>query len=123
MWSYIIKTPITLLSSVLGSVSSIAGLVIVLHDAFSKKKISKKAWTLLLAGILVLSLALVLGSIMEAEANRVSVSDVTLNHSELSLIVGDSTSLLSTVTYSDNAINHSTMWFSSNPQIAEVDEN
>lgn len=122
MWSSIFGSPITLLSSMLGSISSIVGLVILIHDAFSKKKISKKAWVLLLVGILILSLALALGANAEAEASRISVSDVTLSHTELSLIVGDNASLLATVAYTDNTIGHSAIWFSSDPQIAKIDK-
>lgn len=58
----------------------------------------------------------------EPPAPQVSVFDVTLSSDKLELPVGDSASLLATVTYSDNTVDHSAIWFSSDPQIAEVDE-
>lgn len=53
----------------------------------------------------------------------VVVFDVTLSSESLELLVGDSASLLATVTYTDNTIDHAATWFSSDPAIAEVDEN
>lgn len=59
----------------------------------------------------------------EPSTPQVSVFDVSINSGKLELFVGDSVSLLATVTYTDNTIDHSAIWFSSDPQIAEVDEN
>ena len=51
----------------------------------------------------------------------VTVQKVTLNYILLDIIVGDTASLLATVTYSDNTTDNSVIWISSNPSVAEVD--
>lgn len=51
----------------------------------------------------------------------VTVQRVTLNYTLLDIIVGDTASLLATVTYSDNTTDNSVIWTSSNPFVAEVD--
>lgn len=53
--------------------------------------------------------------------STVTVQNVTLNHTMINMVTGDTASLLATVTYSDNTTDSSVIWVSSNPAVAEVD--
>lgn len=72
-------------------------------------------------GVIVLLVILIIWA-AHKQASLV-VTQITLEENSMMMAVGDVRSLIATVIYSDNSIGNTVLWFSSDPSVADVDQN